>query len=351
MRYPFKQKRLDENTLLREFSKDVDSEELVWHRDEQDRVVHVVMGEGWMFQRDNSVPIEICEGDTFRIRAEQYHRLIKGKSDLVVRIFEQPAVTEGTSRTYYTSGRSENRAIADKPPKAGPDKVAVVENDVDEDAFTYKVAKAALDDKKKVKIGGKEHPVKMSKKKAKEIVGEANKKSNHPGQYNAPEGSKRDKQLDASIADMKSDDPEKRARAFRRRERMEKKERSKPGFKNKPRPDTKKESVGDSALRAYIREILVEEILEEKKRKKAKKKRKSSGGGLSAATKETLKKKAQKRGLTPSSVYAEFRKGLAAWASSGSRKGMSQHQWAHARVNSANPSKSWAVVKKAKKRK
>ena len=117
-------------------------------------------------------------------------------------------------------------------------------------------------------------------------------------------------------------------------------------------------------LEAFIREALLNEA--KRGRKKAKKKssakkrstakgkkkssrRKSSAGGLSAATKETLKKKANKRGLTPSSVYAEFRKGLAAWATSGSRKGMSQHQWAHARVNSANPSKSWAVVKKAKK--
>lgn len=105
-------------------------------------------------------------------------------------------------------------------------------------------------------------------------------------------------------------------------------------------------------LEEFIREALLDET--KRGRKKAKKKaskRKSSAGGLSAATKETLKKKANKRGLTPSSVYAEFRKGLAAWATSGSRKGMSQHQWAHARVNSANPSKSWAVVKKAKKKK
>ncbi len=118
-------------------------------------------------------------------------------------------------------------------------------------------------------------------------------------------------------------------------------------------------------LEEFIREALLNEA--KRGRKKAKKKssakkrskakgkkkaarRKSSAGGLSAATKETLKKKANKRGLTPSSVYAEFRKGLAAWATSGSRKGMSQHQWAHARVNSANPSKSWAVVKKAKKK-
>ena len=120
-------------------------------------------------------------------------------------------------------------------------------------------------------------------------------------------------------------------------------------------------------LEEFIREALLDEA---KRKKKAKKKRsaqkrsaskgkkkaarrKSSAGGLSAATKATLKKKAEKRGLTPASVYADFRKGLAAWATSGSRKGMSQHQWAHARVNSATPSKPWAVVKKsnAKKKK
>ena len=156
----------------------------------------------------------------------------------------------------------------------------------------------------------------------------------HPKQYGAPQGSKRDKGLDKTKEDLASGDPERIARAYRRRERMEKKERSKKGFKNKPRPDTKKESyvrMTESDLREVIRNLLSEE--------------------LSKKTKETLKKKAEKRGLTPSSVYAEFKKGLAAWASSGSRKGMSQHQWAHARVNSATPSKPWAVVKKAKKKK
>ena len=72
---------------------------------------------------------------------------------------------------------------------------------------------------------------------------------------------------------------------------------------------------------------------------------------LSKKTKATLRKKAEKRGLTAGSVEQEYKKGLAAWASSGSRKGMSQHQWAMARVNSAQPSKSWAVVKKSKAKK
>ena len=44
-----------------------------------------------------------------------------------------------------------------------------------------------------------------------------------------------------------------------------------------------------------------------------------------------------------------YKRGLGAYYSSGSRRGMTAHQWAHARVNSANPSKSWARVKKRKK--
>lgn len=104
-------------------------------------------------------------------------------------------------------------------------------------------------------------------------------------------------------------------------------------------------------LEEFIKEALLDEAKRGRKKGKKKsaakkKKKKSSSGGLSAATKETLNKKADKRGLTRGSVYAEYRKGLAAWATSGSRKGMSQHQWAHARVNSATPSKPWAVVKK-----
>ena len=114
---------------------------------------------------------------------------------------------------------------------------------------------------------------------------------------------------------------------------MEKKEREKKGFKNKPRKDSKKESIiiSSSELRKVIREVLQEE--------------------LSKKTKATLRKKAEERGLTAGSVEKEYKKGLAAWATSGSRKGMTQHQWAMARVNAATPSKSWAVVKKSKAKK
>jgi len=138
---------------------------------------------------------------------------------------------------------------------------------------------------------------------------------------------------------------------YKARDDSEAAERKKKGYKSKPRFDT-----GMYLSEAKKRELdafveMLDERKKRKKRKSKKKKKKSSAGGLSAATKETLKKKAKKRGLTPSSVYSEYRKGLAAYYSSGSRKGMTAHQWAHARVNSANPSKSWSVVKKAKGKK
>lgn len=169
------------------------------------------------------------------------------------------------------------------------------------------------------------------------VLLEADKDSQHPPQYNAPQGSKRDKQLDKTKEDLESGDPERVKLAYARREKMEKAEREKPGWKNKPRPDSKNElEEGVLELEEDIDlDALVEMVLE----------------ALSKKTKATLRKKAEKRGLTPGSVEAEYKKGLAAWATSGSRKGMSQHQWAMARVNSANPSKSWAVVKKSKSKK
>ena len=175
----------------------------------------------------------------------------------------------------------------------------------------------------------------------KEIIQEIlteDKNYKRPKEYNAPEGSKRDKQLDMTKADLESGDPERVKRAYRRRERMEKGEREKPGWVNKPRADSKsakEESIEEIKNLKLIEAIVSEMVLQE----------------LSAKTKATLSKKAKNRGLTAGSVEAEYKKGLAAWASSGSRKGMSQHQWAMARVNAANPSKSWAVVKKSKGKK
>ena len=109
----------------------------------------------------------------------------------------------------------------------------------------------------------------------------------------------------------------------------------------------------ESEIRDLLEYSEVNDLDEKKRRKKRKKRKKrkstKSGRTLSKATKKSLDKKADKRCFTRGSVYAEFRAGLGAYYTSGSRKGMAPQQWAHARVNSANPSKSWAKVKKRKK--
>jgi hypothetical protein len=81
--FPFKEKTLN-NTSIREFSKDVNSDELIWHRDKEDRIVEVIQNNNWMFQMDNELP-KILEGKLF-IPKETYHRVIKGDGDLVVKI-------------------------------------------------------------------------------------------------------------------------------------------------------------------------------------------------------------------------------------------------------------------------
>ncbi len=75
-------------TRTRTFNSSIDEEELVWHRDRENRKVTVVEGNGWKFQMDNQLPIELKIGDVLYIPKETYHRVIAGKGNLVIEIEE-----------------------------------------------------------------------------------------------------------------------------------------------------------------------------------------------------------------------------------------------------------------------
>ena len=79
---------IDERSKYRIFNENVDVRELLWHQDEKDRKVIVFGGEGWKIQFDNELPIELKEGDEIIIKNHIYHRVIKGKKDLVIKIIE-----------------------------------------------------------------------------------------------------------------------------------------------------------------------------------------------------------------------------------------------------------------------
>lgn len=84
---PYQQVTQD-NTKIRKFTLEVDSEELVWHRDEKDRYVTILEGKDWEFQLDNELPLELKKGDCIFIPKQTYHRIIKGTTDLLIQIQE-----------------------------------------------------------------------------------------------------------------------------------------------------------------------------------------------------------------------------------------------------------------------
>jgi quercetin dioxygenase-like cupin family protein len=84
---PYKQ-NLKNGYILREFDANIDVSELVWHRDKKDRVVEVVSGNGWKFQLDNNLPLELKEGMVLQIPKETFHRIGKGDTKLVIKIKE-----------------------------------------------------------------------------------------------------------------------------------------------------------------------------------------------------------------------------------------------------------------------
>ena len=85
---PYTQQYLSENSFRRIFEDSVETEELVWHRDRNNRTVKVIKSDGWKFQEDNKIPITLKEGDTLHINAFEYHRILKGKGQLIVEITE-----------------------------------------------------------------------------------------------------------------------------------------------------------------------------------------------------------------------------------------------------------------------
>lgn len=79
---------IENDVIIRIFEEDVDNDELVWHRDKKDRKVEIIESENWYFQFEDNIPIEMKKGDVLNIPKESYHRIIKGKNNLKVKIFE-----------------------------------------------------------------------------------------------------------------------------------------------------------------------------------------------------------------------------------------------------------------------
>lgn len=76
-----------EGYVIREFSQNTPSFELVWHRDKEDRYVEAINDTDWALQLDNDIPRKLVKDKLF-IPKETYHRLIKGTGDLKVKVYK-----------------------------------------------------------------------------------------------------------------------------------------------------------------------------------------------------------------------------------------------------------------------
>lgn len=81
---PYEEITLSDNEFIRTFSGSLDNDELKWHWDEEDRIIESLHETDWMFQFDNELPIKI-EGK-IEIKKGVWHRLIKGNSDIRIKI-------------------------------------------------------------------------------------------------------------------------------------------------------------------------------------------------------------------------------------------------------------------------
>ena len=88
MKFPFTEKQVSEFKFIRTFSKDVDEIDLIWHEDKENRVINVLEGNGWKFQFDEELPIEMEDGIDITIPKGVIHRVIKGKGPLKIKVFK-----------------------------------------------------------------------------------------------------------------------------------------------------------------------------------------------------------------------------------------------------------------------
>jgi|LakMenE01Jun11ns_1017448.scaffolds.fasta_scaffold9705606_1 hypothetical protein len=82
---PYKEE-INRKYVVRTFSENIDSEELKWHKDLEDRIVIPLSTTDWMFQRDNGLPEKIV--GKIKIKANEWHRVIKGTGELKVKIYK-----------------------------------------------------------------------------------------------------------------------------------------------------------------------------------------------------------------------------------------------------------------------
>ncbi len=85
--FPFTEEKISEEVFVRVFADNVESGDLVWHRDREDRIIESIEESNWKIQLDNELPQEL--NSPVFIPMGIYHRLIKGDGELKLKIIKK----------------------------------------------------------------------------------------------------------------------------------------------------------------------------------------------------------------------------------------------------------------------
>ena len=73
--------------IIREFGQNIDPIELMWHRDNEQRIIEILeSGNGWMFQYEDQLPQPLTKNTKLIINRHNWHRVIKGNENLLIKI-------------------------------------------------------------------------------------------------------------------------------------------------------------------------------------------------------------------------------------------------------------------------
>ena len=81
---PYNDIEITDKYIIREFNENIDPIELMWHRDDENRLVEIIGNTDWQVQLENKLPTSINQ--PIFIPKHEWHRVIKGTGTLKLKI-------------------------------------------------------------------------------------------------------------------------------------------------------------------------------------------------------------------------------------------------------------------------
>lgn len=84
--FPFQEVALGNNEFIRLFYANLDTSELIWHWDREDRDIQVLQAGGWKYEEEGLKVKALKDGEQFFIPQGKWHRVLKGGGDLIIKV-------------------------------------------------------------------------------------------------------------------------------------------------------------------------------------------------------------------------------------------------------------------------